>query len=174
MAAAAQEPARGLHVVGGTGEIVEHRETALLLAEVEKLKTDLKAAERDLRAKRRRITELERDRVKERETYRRRADVERVHSYWQRRLGHAKALTADRFDAVQGMLDQVRIDVVDGKRVKAPAYSLDDFKAAIDGAWFDPFITRRKNGTEQRHDDLALICRDAKTFDGFVARAPRA
>lgn len=170
-------PARHLYAVDNyvhdeNGELVPpHR----LLAELEQARVDLKMAQRDVRAKNRRINELERDKVREREDYERRKDVERIWSYWNRRLGQNKALTADRFDAVRGMLDEVRLVPAEGKRraVKEPAYSLEDFKSAIDGAWFDPFITKRRNGTKQRHDDLALICRDAKTFESFIAKAPK-
>lgn len=173
MAAAAQ-PARGLHVVGGTGEVVEHKETANLLARIEQLQGDLKAAEKDLVVKRRQLTELRADKVRERTEYAGREKVRKVHDYWNRRLGNKLALTADRFDAVRGMLEETDLVPVEGgkaKKVLAFTYP-EDFKRAVDGAWFDPFVTKQKNGREKRHDDLALICRDAKTFRSFMERAP--
>lgn len=170
-------PARHLHavpdhVVDEHGEVVTPE---ALVAEIEKLRIDLKMAQRDVKSKNRKINELERDRAQEREHYERRKDVERIWSYWNRRLGQDKALTGDRFDAVRGMLEEVRLVQVEGKRraVREPAYTLEDFKAAIDGCWFDPFITKRRNGTELRHNDLALVCRDGKTFESFIAKAPK-
>jgi ribosomal protein S15P/S13E len=166
-------PLRRLTVVDkDSGEVVDP-EVARLQERIAILEQNLRDAEKDLRTKRAQITKLRKDKVRERVEYARRDDVDRIHSYWQRRLGHGKALTADRFDAVRGLLEETHIEVVDGKPVKVDTYELSDFKAAIDGAWFDPFTTKRKNGTLARHDDLALICRDGKTFEGFIARAPR-
>lgn len=179
MAAAAQDPGPGLHLVGGTGEVVEHLEDAKLLARIEKLDGDLKAAEKDLRSKRRMITELQRNKVQERLQYERYKDVERIATYWHKRCrgGSARCnpMSPDRFDAVRGLLDQERI-VVDeetGKKRREPMYTLDQFKAAIDGAFFDCFVTKRKNGSVQRHDDLELIARSSKHFEEFIAKAPR-
>jgi hypothetical protein len=177
--AAAQEPRPALHVVGGTGEVVEHKETADLLAQIEKLKGDLKMAQRDVKAKNRRIMELERDKARERLQYERRADVERIATYWHKKCRggdkRVNPMAPVRFDAVRGLLDQEQI-VVDeetGKRRREPMYTLEQFKAAIDGAFFDPFVTTRKNGSQQRHDDLELVCRSSKHFEEFIAKAPR-
>lgn len=155
-----------------SGEVVPP-EVARLQEHVAILTDQLKEAEKDLRAKRAIITKLRKDKAEERMCYARRGDVQRVHDYWNRRLGHAQALTADRFDAVRGILDEKRIVVVDGVAVKVDAFEFpEDFKRAVDGAWFDPFITALKNGRSKRHDDLALICRDGKTFQSFIDRAP--
>lgn len=154
-----------------TGEAVS-TEVARLQERISILEQNLRDAEKDLRTKRAQITKLRKDKIAERLEYARRDDVDRVHSYWNRKLGHQRALTADRFDAVRGILEETHIEVVDGKPVKVETYELSDFKAAIDGAAFDPFTTKRKNGTTHRHDDLSLICRDGKTFEGFIARAP--
>lgn len=180
MAAAAQpEPVRHLRVVDSdTGEVVTDADIAQLQARIDKLSGDLKAAEKDLRAKRRRITELERDKIRERLDYERRKDVERIATYWHRKCrgGNSRCnpMAPDRFDAVRGLLDQERIivDAETGKKRREQMYTLDQFKTAIDGAAFDPFITKRKNGSVQRHDDLELICRSSKHFEEFIAKAP--
>lgn len=174
--AAVPEPARHLRAVDeNTGEVFATPREAELQALVDKLTQDRKNLEKDLRAKRRKITELERDLVREREVYPDREKILRIHSYWNRRMGHDQALTADRFDAVRGMLEELKLVRVEGKSraQKVPAFSYpDDFKRAIDGGWFDPFVTKQKNGREKRHNDLALICRDGKTFQSFIDRAP--
>lgn len=43
---------------------------------------------------------------------------------------------------------------------------------AIDGAAFDPFETKRKNGSTKRHDDWSLIFRDDEKFEEMANRAP--
>lgn len=177
MAAPAQEPPRGLHVVGGSGEIVEHRETAKLLAQIEKLKVDKKMALRDVATKNRKIAELEANKVRERLDYERRGDVERVWSYWRRRCGHEKAaLTPMRFDAIRGILEQeeIVVDAETGKRQRRLAYELADFKTAVDGCAFDHYSKPRKNGSIQHFDDIEWICRDGKNFEECMARAPAA
>jgi hypothetical protein len=155
-----------------SGEVVDP-EIAVLQSRVQSLEEALKDAEKELRVKRAQITKLKKDAVKERLEYERREDVARVHDYWNRRMDHKQALTADRFDAVRGMLEEKRIVLRDGKAVKEPAFEFpEDFKRAIDGGWFDPFVTKMRNGREKRHNDLALIFRDGKTMQSFIDRAP--
>jgi hypothetical protein len=105
--------------------------------------------------------------------------VERIATYWHKKCRggdkRVNPMAPVRFDAVRGLLDQEQI-VVDeetGKRRREPMYTLEQFKAAIDGAFFDPFVTTRKNGSQQRHDDLELVCRSSKHFEEFIAKAPR-
>lgn len=166
-------PLRRLVAVDADSGEVVHPEVAALQERIKSLEDALKEAEKDLRTKRAQITVLKKNKIRERLEYARRDDIVAVHDYWNRRMGHKLSLTADRFDAVRGILEETRIVVVDGKPVKAAAFEFPgDFKAAIDGGWFDPFITPRKNGTENRHNDLALIFRDGKTCQSFIDRAP--
>jgi hypothetical protein len=70
------QPARHLsvvgdHVIDDDGELVT---PADLQREVEKLRVDLKMAQRDVMRKNRRIAELEQDKARERMEYPRRAD----------------------------------------------------------------------------------------------------
>jgi hypothetical protein len=44
---------------------------------------------------------------------------------------------------------------------------------AIDGAAFDPYTTKRKNGSTKRHDDFTLIFRNADKMEEFANRAPK-
>jgi hypothetical protein len=161
-----------------TGEIVESRELTELQARVEKLAGDLKAAEKDLRAKRRIITELQRDKALERIEHPRYEDAVRVAKYWWRKCKASNQRvnyrTPDRLDAVLALMDIEEIEVNEetGKRERRPHYTLGDFKAAVDGAWFDPFITTHKNGKQERHNDLTQICRDSTRFDRFIAKSP--
>jgi hypothetical protein len=148
------EPAplrRLVAVDADTGEAV-HPEVAMLQERVASLEQALKEAELELRAKRAQITVLKKNKAEERSNYPRRADVVRVHAYWQARMGHRQALTADRFDAVRAMLE--------------------DFKLAVDGAWFDPFCKPMKNGRVKRFNDLTTIFRDGKSMQYAIERAP--
>jgi hypothetical protein len=179
------QPARHLsvvgdHVIDDDGEVVT---PADLQREVEKLRVDLKMAQRDVMRKNRLLAELERDRAQERIDYARREDVQRIATYWHRKCrpeDYARAkrrinpMSPERFDAVRGILDQERLVVVPGqkRRAREPVYSMEQCKAAIDGAAFDFFSKQRKNGTVEHFNDLELIFRDGKNFERFVARAP--
>jgi ribosomal protein S15P/S13E len=155
-----------------TGEKVSP-EVAMLQERIASLEEALHEAEKDLRVKRGQLTKLKKDVAKERFAYARAEDVRRIHDYWQRRMGHKQALTGDRFDAVRGILEETRLEISDGKAKKQPAFKFpDDFKAAIDGAWLDPYSVKQKNGRLKKFQDLALICRDGKTFQSFIDRAP--
>lgn len=173
------EPVRHLRRVDNNGQVHdEPPEIAKLKAEIEQLQTDLKMAQRDVKAKNRRIAELQRNKVRERLGYERYDDVERIARYWHKkcRQGNSRCnpMAPDRFDAVRGLLEQERIvvDAETGEKRREPMYTLQQFKAAIDGAAFDCFVTKRKNGSVQLHDDLELICRSSKHFEEFVAKAP--
>jgi hypothetical protein len=45
-------------------------------------------------------------------------------------------------------------------------------RRAVAGAAFDPFVSRRRNGTEHRHDDWDLIFRSSDKFEQFCCKAP--
>lgn len=187
----AAQPAPILHLVGDAlvnenGEIIP-KEIAKLLEEIAALKVDKKMLRRDITVKNRKIAELERDVIEERLNYPRRGEIERVGVYWHRKcrpedwarpVRKVQPLAPVRFDAVRGILEIERliidVDPETGKTKKRrePFYTAEDFKTAIDGAAFDPFRTQRKNGSWQTHNDLELICRSAKHFDEFIAKAP--
>jgi hypothetical protein len=156
-------------VVDDNGEVIQE------LPEVMKLREDLANAERELRRHRRTIEQLKRDATRERLEYDRRDDVERICLYWWRKCRQSdkrvNPVSDDRFDAVRRMLDSTRIEMVDGKRRRVPAYELDAFKEAIDGAAYDHYSKVRKNGSMVHYDDLELICRDGKHFEEFRSRA---
>lgn len=169
------EPAplrRLVAVDADTGETVS-AEVAMLQQQIEVLKGQVKDLERDLRTKRATITKLRKDQIQERLDYVGREKVEAVLAYYNRRLGRNVALTADRFDAIRGILEETRIVIVDGKPERHPAYEFPaDFKRAIDGAWHEAFEKKRKNGTVKRYDDVTLVFRDATRFEEFMARSP--
>jgi hypothetical protein len=155
-----------------TGEVV-HPEIARLQEEIHYLKQALEGANADLVTKRAQITRLKKDKAEERTKYHRRADVVRIHKYWQRRLGNKQGLTADRFDAIKGQLEETELRIVEGKAEKVPVWEFpEDFKKAIDGAWFDPHTKPMRNGRIQKFNDLELIFRDGSHMRSFTERAP--
>jgi hypothetical protein len=180
------QPARHLRVVGES--VIDEGGFVLspadLHEELERLRVDLKMAQRDVRAKNRLIAELERDKVRERVEYERRAEVERIATYWHRKCRpndyklaspRINPMSPERFDAVRGILDQEHLVRVEGKKrpVREPMYTLAECKAAIDGAAFDHFVKTRKNGSEKHHDDLEFIFRNSVNFEECRDRCPR-
>lgn len=161
-----------------TGEFLPSQKLEEIQAELEKLRTDLKMAQRDVKAKNRRIADLERDKAQERLDHPQRDLIERICKYWWRRCRSQDAkvhpMSPARFDAVAGLVEMqtMVVEQVNGKTVRRREwrYEMHDFKAAIDGAHFDHYVKRRKNGSEQHFDDLELICRDSKQFEEFRAR----
>jgi len=129
--------------------------------------TQVQMLERDLQGKRLRIAHLEADEDAKREDHERREDIERVWRYWQKRCNHPRAqLDNPTFFAIAALMK------LGGKRTPEFKWP-DDYKAAIDGAAYDAFEVRRRNGTVKRHDDLGLIFRDAAHMREFIAKAPQ-
>lgn len=158
------EPVRHLRLVDSdTGEWVQDPSE---LPELKTAQTQIAMLERERAGQRLRIAALEADKSRERAEHPRRRDIERCHRYWQKRCDHPRAgLDNATFFAIAAMM---------GRRVKRePEFRWpEDFKRAIDGAHYDPYITTRKNGSQKRHDDLGLIFRDAAHVREFIAKAP--
>lgn len=144
-----------------TGELISRDPSSQQLRDyIAKLEGDLANAERDLRGKRARVSTLEGQLDMRPETYDRRVEVEEIVGEWRQVCGHPNArLTPDRFDCVRRLLEVT----------KPKPYERRHFSLAFVGAAHDPFVTRRKNGTEQKHDDLTHIC---KHFEEFIKRGP--
>lgn len=84
--------------------------------------------------------------------------VEELFIYWRIHCRHPKSrFSAKRFHQALPYIE---------------AHGEDLCRRAIDGAAFDPFTTRRKNGSVKRHDDWALIFRDDAKFEEMCNRAP--
>lgn len=170
-------------VDGDTGEVVESRELAALQAALEKAQADLKNAEKDLRAKRRIITQLQEDKARERLEHPQRDLIRGICKYWHQVCrpedyeGRRRIVSdsPDRFDAVAALVEMERIvrdEGVKGKRRREWVYEREHFAAAINGAAFDPFVTVHKNGKQERHNDLSQICKDVTRFERAIAKCP--
>lgn len=166
-----------------TGERVESHELGAMQHELGELKTKFKMAQRDVASKNLRIAGLEADKARDRLDYERYADVERIATYWHKKV-HAgnkriNPMSPDRFDAIRGILEQVDIvweEPAPGKKRRTkrqePKYSLVECKAAIDGNAFDHFVKKRRNGSEQHFTDLEFVFRNSHNFEECRARCP--
>ena len=136
---------------GGTGEIVSDDH-------VQALRDQIAGLERDIRGWRARYADLKRDKTAEARAHKLWPEVVELFQHWQRVCHHPKsAFTADRFWLAMPFVERHGVELV---------------RRAIDGAAFDPYVTRRKNGTTKRHDDWGLIFRDQDKFENFANRAP--
>ena len=152
-----------IKIVGDGGEVIETTLAdvdQVILAQLNMARMDLANAEKELRKARRRIRALEAEREQERLDYPERHEIEEIFAEWQEVCGkHRSKLTADRFDAIRGMVEM--------------GYSRREFTLAIAGAAYDPFTTEARNGRKIVHNDIELICREGKKFEAFANKAPR-
>lgn len=150
-------PAHLRLVDADTGELVEQNP----FAEIERLTDLLAGAETDVRAWRTRYAKLKREEhLRAQESPLWPVAVE-LFSLWKRLCKHPRSSWgADRFLAVEEFLTD-------------PKYGREKCELAIRGAAFQPYVTRRKNGSEKRHDDWGLIFRNRDKFEEMCCRAPR-
>lgn len=81
---------------------------------------------------------------------------------WKRQCNHPRsAFTADRFWLIQPFLE-------------IEQYGLKVILMAIKGAAYDPWTTKRKNGTIKVHDGWEQIFKNAGTIEEFACRVPTA
>lgn len=98
---------------------------------------------------------------------------------WKKLCKHPRsAFTTDRFDAIRPFLKpypavlRTAAEAL-GMEVEENPYGPAICRLAIVGASFDPYTTKRKNGTTKRHDDWDLVFRSAGKVEEFACRAPR-
>lgn len=143
------------------GEIVGEGCTAC--AHREDVITGLEGEIRSLAAK---ITQLKRDKEQEAREHPLWPTALQVFKAWKALCNHPKAAWgADRFEEIRPYLQD-----------KAYGKTLEERKLvclrAIVGAAFDPYITRRKNGSPRRHDGWDLVFRSRDKLEEFANKAP--
>jgi hypothetical protein len=147
-------------------------EVLSLRSQVRDLEQKLHEAEKDLRAKRSKITELQNLKAVERLKADVRPTIERVFDHWRLVTGHDRCtLTADRFDALWAIVKAAGIKGTDDEKLKPLERRM---MLAVDGCHFDPWVTRRKNGTRHVHDDLTHIFRSTDAMEEYVRKSPQA
>lgn len=144
--------------------ILVHPETGerigVLSERTGELEDQLDGAQTEIRSWRTRYANLKRDKEAEAAKDPLWPAAIELFKLWQELCGHPRsAWSAARFEQVRPFLDK------HGSEICAKA---------IRGAAFEPFCTRRKNGTVKRHDGWGLIFRttDPDKFEEFVNRAP--
>lgn len=84
--------------------------------------------------------------------------AQRLFKVWQRATGHTKSRWSKaRFRECVETLETYEDEVI---------------LRAIEGLAFDPWITRRKNGTEQRHDGWHLLWKESTSIEEYANKAP--
>lgn len=151
-------------------------QTYELAARIEALQDQIAGAERDLNGWRTRHANLLRDREADaRETELWPAAL-RVFDHWRKRCNHPKAeWTMDRFEMVRPFLERSNTGKGKATKLTAELLALNEARCmvAVEGIAFDPFKTKRKNGTWRRHDGWHLIFGEADQFEERVKAAPR-
>lgn len=149
-----------LRLVNADGEMEDIdgcQECNRLRSLVAGLEQDITNIESDLRGKRAQIKALKADREREAREHPRRQEVEELFAYWCEKCNHPRStLDAERTFRLAWGLEH---------------YGLPMCKLAIDGAAFDPWTRRRKNGTLKRFDEVGMVFKDAPKFEDFVCRA---
>ncbi len=149
------EAARHLHVIDAeTGEVVT--DGCPGCAQLQDIVAGL---ERDIRGWTTRYANLKRDKDAEARDHEMWPTAFELFKHWRKVCNHPRCkFTQERFWLLLPFLSE---------------HGPDACRRAIDGAAFDPFTTRRKNGTAKRHDGFELIFRDSGKFEEFVNRAPK-
>ena len=148
------EPAPHLHLVNPeTGELVDD------CPGCSERDDQIRGLERVIRSQASTIAKLERDRERSARTHERWSEAETIFNFWRVKCHHPRAtFDAARFELMIPYLEREGPELC---------------RLAIEGAAFDPFTTRRKNGSAKRHDGWELIFRDRGKFEEFCNRAPR-
>lgn len=95
----------------------------------------------------------------------------RVFDHWRRECKHSRSVfTLDRFELIRPWLEKLGDKQADPETRLAEAEAM--CKLAVDGIAFDPFITKRGNGTKKRHDGWHLIFETAEKFEERCNAAP--
>lgn len=85
---------------------------------------------------------------------------QRLFKVWQRATGHTRARwTAQRFRQCLPFLSEYEDELI---------------VRAITGIAYDPYVTRQKNGLEEKHDGWDLLFKSSDKFERFCNKAPLA
>ena len=115
--------------------------------------------ERDIRGWAARYAQLRRDLAAEAQDHPLYEQAQDVFNYWRAKCRHTRSKwTTDRFWTLEPLLSE---------------YGEGMCRKAIDGAAYDPYTSKRRNGSVKRHDDFDLIFRNAGKVEEFCNRAPR-
>jgi hypothetical protein len=138
-----------------TGEMLEEHPLCKVLED------QIAGLQRDVRGWAARYAELKRDKSQAAKQHPLYPDAEIAFKHWQAACNHKRSqFTADRFWLVQPFLDN-------------PKYGLKIVMQAIEGAAFDAYEVRRKNGSTKRFDEWERIFANTGSIEDYANRAPR-
>lgn len=150
------QPHLRLVVDGGTGEIVEETRSC---PNCQELQDQLDGAAKEIRGWRTRFAKLSREKESEAREHQLHHQAEALFKHWQIKTGHRQSKwSAERFFEAEPLLRK---------------YGLEVFERAIDGIAFNPYTKVRKNGTVQRYDRWATLCKTFCGFEEYACRAPQ-
>jgi hypothetical protein len=130
--------------------------------DLQKLLDRVIIAERDAKTWAFRCRELERDDQARAEASKHWPQALELFEVWKTSCRHPNSdFSADRFWLIEPFL-------------RRKAYGFEKCLMAIRGAAFDPWTSKRKNGSLYRHDGWDKIFGSADRFEDFCCRAPRA
>lgn len=134
----------------------------LLEDELRRREDEISGLQTVIRGQAFKLEQLKRDKAGSAKTHPKYADAEIVFREWKRHCNHPRSgFTAARFWLILPFLENEK-------------FGMKACLLAIKGAAYDPFETRRKNGTVKRHDSWEKIFESAGTLEDFANRAPRA
>jgi DnaB-like helicase N terminal domain len=139
-----------------TGEIIE----SLSCENCQKLQDELAGANRDLRGWAVRHANLKRDKEAEARADGMWQTAQRLFEYWKRKTGHTRSpFTSTRFYECVPYL-------------REPKYGPEKVERAIVGLVHDPWVTIRRNGTRNNHDNWDRLFKSSDGFEEWCRCAP--
>lgn len=145
-----------LRLVDETGEVVGEE---LRCDGCDTLKDQLKGAQTEISGWRARYANLERDKLAEAQKHADWLPLQALFEHWKTVTGHKNSKwTSDRFWAAVPLY-----------RKYGPAV----FERAVAGIGHDPYTNTRRNGTVQKYDSWATLCKNADAFEEYANRAPK-
>jgi hypothetical protein len=157
------EPARHLQIVNpDTGEVSEQDcPGCVFRADV------IEGLEGEIRSLAAKITALKRDKEEEAKRHPLWPTAWKVFKAWKKLGNHGRAAWgADRFDLIRPFLQ----DKAYGKTIEERELMC---LRGVAGITFDPYTSRRANGSMRRHDGWDLLFRGRDKFEEMCNRAPK-
>lgn len=148
------EPA--LHLVGD--QLVDEQGEVHRCPHCQRLEDEIEGLQRDIRGWAHRYRELKRDKEAEAKKSPHWPEAVEHFKEWKALSGRKAQWTIDRFELVEPFLKNAKYR--------------DWISCAIAGHCFDPFVTTRKNGTENVHNGWDLLFRDAAHFEEACRKSP--
>lgn len=179
----AAEPARHLRPAPEPTELVVLNpatgEQTSLAEYTQALQDQIDGLDRDIRGWRTRFANLKRDKAQEAREHELWPQGVKLFALWKQECKHTRsAFTQDRFWLVLPYLGPQPDALVAaaerlGIKEDPEPYGPVICRMAVAGAAFDPYVTKRRNGSINRHNGWELIFKSAGKVEEFANRAPR-